>query len=453
MEKYYVLETFASMKAMIISLLDSMQTKRTDIAKYQDKKNILKAKNIYTELEGLKTKLLDALMNLKLLFCEADMPDCSAYSDKLHSAVKSFNLMTADYTKFIKNFVPLVNKIPSGEDASAAVIGRLMNNVRTGYYPTDLEHVVKLKSALVFPKGKRINAIDTCCGCGLALNALAKGELADTYGIELDESRGNEAEKHLYRVGFGSFFYSRISREAFHLLFLNPPYLSVLKEGGGTARSEKKFLVDSMYHLVVGGVLIYIIPYYRLTSDICRILCDNFEDIRMFRFKDPEFKKFRQIAVMAVKKAKSDGSELVDGLIQQASDIDAMPTIDDLPEGCYALPDQEKRVDIFKGAVFNLGELQRQLEASKTLDGLFEKSSLDAREKRPLLPLNIGQVGLIGGSGLINGYVDCENPHILKGRIIKETKVIDNDDGTVTHTRVNKMIFNVLTPQGLKKLA
>lgn len=49
MEKYYVLETFASMKAMIISLLDSMQTKRTDIAKYQDKKNILKAKNIYTE--------------------------------------------------------------------------------------------------------------------------------------------------------------------------------------------------------------------------------------------------------------------------------------------------------------------------------------------------------------------------------------------------------------------
>ena len=73
MEKYYVLETFASMKAMIISLLDSMQTKRTDIAKYQDKKNILKAKNIYTELEGLKTKLLDALMNLKLLFCEADI--------------------------------------------------------------------------------------------------------------------------------------------------------------------------------------------------------------------------------------------------------------------------------------------------------------------------------------------------------------------------------------------
>ena len=43
-------------------------------------------------------------------------------------------------------------------------------------------------------------------------------------------------------------------------------------------------------------------------------------------------------------------------------------------------------------------------------------------ENVPLLPLNIGQVGLIGGSGLINGYVDCENRTVIKGRVIKEVK-------------------------------
>ena len=72
----------------------------------------------------------------------------------------------------------------------------------------------------------------------------------------------------------------------------------------------------------------------------------------------------------------------------------------------YVLPEQEKNVDLFKGAVFNLGELKRQLAMSKSMDFLFERSSLDSREKRPLLPLNVGQVGLIGGSGLINGGAD-----------------------------------------------
>lgn len=63
-------------------------------------------------------------------------------------------------------------------------------------------------------------------------------------------------------------------------------------------------------------------------------------------------------------------------------------------------------------------------------------------------------LALIGGSGLINGFVDCENPHIIKGRIVKENKSYYNDaDGTVTETRVNKMIFNILTPDGFKRLA
>ena len=133
--------------------------------------------------------------------------------------------------------------------------------------------------------------------------------------------------------------------------------------------------------------------------------------------------------------------------------MENIPVITELEGEHYILPEQEKKVDLFKGAVFNLGELQRQLAGSKSMEFLFEKSALDAREKRPLLPLNTGQIGLIGGSGLINGYIDCESPHILKGRIIKQTKSLDNGDGTLTETRVNKMIFNVLTPQGFKSLA
>lgn len=452
MEKYYVLERFALMKTAVISTLDSMMLKRKGIEKNQKNNNIKNARKLYKELESARKRLSDNILNLKLLFCEADMKKCGIYADKLYTAVSKFNLLTPDYTKFIGAFKPLLDNIPDNEVTNASVIGRLMNNVRTGYYPTDIEHVKHIKNGIAFPEGKRINAFDPCCGCGVALNVLTSGKISDTYGIEIDEMRGAEAETCLDRVGLGSFFYSRISREVFHLIFLNPPYLSVIKDGGGRSRSEKQFLVDSLHHLMYGGLLVYIIPYYRMTSDICRILCDNFEDIQVFKFLDSEFSKFKQISVMGIKKQKDDGSDAVEKLVQLASDIDNLPLITDLETEHYVLPEQEKNVDLFKGAVFNLGELKRQLAMSKSMDFLFERSSLDSREKRPLLPLNVGQVGLIGGSGLINGHIDCENPHILKGRIIKEIKKSDNGD-TISETHVNKMVFNVLTPQGFKSLA
>ena len=54
----------------------------------------------------------------------------------------------------------------------------------------------------------------------------------------------------------------------------------------------------------------------------------------------------------------------------------------------------------------------------------------------------------------MNGLVDCEHPHVIKGRVIKETKKrFDNENETLTETKVNKMLFNILTPDGVKRLS
>ena len=116
---------------------------------------------------------------------------------------------------------------------------------------------------------------------------------------------------------------------------------------------------------------------------------------------------------------------------------------------------------MFQGAKFNQAELARQLASSKGFTQIFSKSRMDELERRPLLPLSIGQIGLIGGSGLINGLVDCGAPHIIKGRIVKEvrTRQEDNQDAVGAPTKtlyvmnVNKMIFNVLTPEGFRSLS
>ena len=83
---------------------------------------------------------------------------------------------------------------------------------------------------------------------------------------------------------------------------MNPPYLSVINENGGRSRREKRFLIESLPTLMYGGLLIYVIPYYRLTADICRILVDNFDDLSVWRFTDSEFKQFKQVAICSYEK-------------------------------------------------------------------------------------------------------------------------------------------------------
>lgn len=76
-------------------------------------------------------------------------------------------------------------------------------------------------------------------------------------------------------------------------------------------------------------------------------------------------------------------------------------------------------------------------------------------------PFGVILATLVGGSGMINGLIECDSPHIIKGRI---TKVVRQESeerfssqgkhiGEEIHeTIANKMIFNILTSHGFKAL-
>ncbi|MCL2047390.1 MAG: DUF6094 domain-containing protein [Defluviitaleaceae bacterium] len=448
----------------------------------------LKAREIYGDLQNQYRRLINAFDTVALSLLEAEHDEMASHSVKLSQAVRAFNPMTPDYTKLCAALSGYLSKLPlsdlneasdilniSANDSASAneaqttnarIIGRLMNNVRMGYYPTCTENLAHIVRGISIPEGVTVNILDPCCGCGIALNSVAEGVAAGgndckTYGIELDSFRAEEALTRIDRVGFGSFYYSRISNEAFHAMLLNPPYLSVMTEGGSNTRSEKRFLVDSISNLMMGGLLIYIIPYYRLTADICRLLCDNFNDIRVLKFTSNEFKKFKQVAVLGTRVKRRDGSDMVSALSALALSPDTIPEITKLQSGYYQLPSIQKEVALFKGAQFNVAELAEQLNKSKSFSRLFQRSELDKTEKRPLLPLSIGQIGLVGGSGLINGLVECDTPHIIKGRIVKEKRVRESENfngrgdlmsTTLTEVISNKLIFNLLTPNGFRTL-
>ena len=459
-ERYYALESLRTAQVRIMELTQQMAVQRVQVEVCKDS-DIAAARDLYSQLQSTRTQLADTLSEARFPLLEAEEYQMAAVAGQLREGLLRFNLMSTAYRPVYDALRSFAGKFPVEGTTGAAVIGRLMNNVRMGYDPTDPDNISLILRGIHFPEGVTTNLLDPCCGCGKALRQIAQGNNCYAYGVELDESRAEEAQTRLHRVGFGSFFYSRVSHEAFHLLFLNPPYLSVLNESGGRSRHEKKFLIESLCHLMDGGLLIYVIPYYRLTPDICRILCDNFDDLSVWRFTDGEFRRFKQVAVLGKRKRRDADLPDTLWLERYAESPAAIPCLTELPEDRYPLPAKPMEVPCFKGEHFNQKELEQQLRRSGSFAQMMARSELDSGAKRPLLPLSISQIGLIGGSGMINGLIECDSPHIIKGRIVKVLRTEseekfnyrgDHMGSEVREVISNKMIFNVLTPHGFRAL-
>lgn len=452
----FCLKEIENSKTLILTLASQFPKLRASYEKYKGT-GLKREYDSLIDLQKAVKRLLEEFPALVLQLNEYGDEELSKTTERLYGVLKKYNYLgTTDYTKLCMALESFAKGLPTADhNINTAKLAHLMNRARMGYFPTDLSHVKMLKDAIVFPEAP-VNLIDPCCGEGLALQAFAKGVKARTYGIEIDEVRGEEAQRRIQRVGYGSFFHSRISLNAFQGLWLNPPYLSVPSEHG-SKRLEKAFLADSIRHLQVGGIMIYIIPYYRATPDVCRVLCENFTDLRVHRFIGKEFERFKQVAIIGKKIERREAEKMAKRLSEYILDADKIPLITDLPKDCYEMPAATKTVELFKGAVFNVNELADQLKKSPSIERLFEERTLDNRERRPLLPLNLSQVGLVGASGMMNGLVECDTPHVIKGRIVKEKKTkigLEDDNGktAVREITSNRLIFNVLTPTGLKSL-
>lgn len=103
------------------------------------------------------------------------------------------------------------------------------------------------------------------------------------------------------------------------------------------------------------------------------------------------------------------------------------------------------------------------MSQSGSVRALFSKENeLDRLDKRPMLPLNAGQIGLIGGSGMLDGLVDCDVPHVIRGMIAKDVITDEHPiefrkDKSIkrilqTNTVTNRLTFHLLTPDGYKCL-
>ena len=459
-QRSYALERLRGLQSEVPQLTQAMVLCRARVEQHRNT-DLAAARDEYNDLQNARKRLAEALGEVQLLLMEVEEYHLAANAGQLKEGLLGFDLLSNTYRPVYDALNGFAARLPVDGTTNAQVVGRLMNNIKMGYYPTDPDNISLILKGVQFPEGVTTNLLDPCCGCGKALRQMADGNNCYTYGVELDGARADEAQTRLHRVGFGSFFFSQVSANAFHLLFLNPPYLSVLNENGGRARHEKRFLIESLGALAIGGLLVYVIPYYRLTPDICRVLTDNFENLSLWRFTDAEFKRFKQTAILGTRKKRDVVPQDTQWLEWFSTHPGSIPCLMELPEGRYALPAKPLEVKTFRGEKFNKKELERQLGRSDSFQRMMARSELDSGVKRPPLPLSISQIGLIGGSGLINGLIECGTPHVIKGRIVKVTRneTEEQFDAKGRHTGAelhetitNKMIFNILTPNGFKAL-
>ncbi len=205
-------------------------------------------------------------------------------------------------------------------------MARLASIAKAGYYPAPPD-IVALMARLLFPAAKDVYSsdrhvlIDPCCGTGEALKVLRdtwwpadkfprstwNSEYA-LYGAELEKGRYKACEKTLGGNDSGEIVHcdafmldlagSRSMAGKATILYLNPPYDSD-KEFG---RLEERWLQRFSTVLQPGGALLFLIPGYALESSIAT-LATQYEDVRAFRLDDTRYAVWKQVIVVARKRA------------------------------------------------------------------------------------------------------------------------------------------------------
>lgn len=270
---------------------------------------------------------------------------------------------------------------------------------------------------------------------------------ATFYATNVDSSTSTELRKNFNKIAFGNSFGLKISNNVFDLVFNIYPY---------EAESNNSILHADMLSLFKyvrsEGYLCLLISTYNLTREMCNQLARYCENIDII-YPD-EYSETKMILLVCKKALDKTPNENVFNKVRALYDCEKHES----KVNKIRFYRKGINIDTFKGSIIDINEINNIFSTSTLLDTEYEQSlkQITTRDSAPLLPFNIGQIGLVLTSGCLDGIIqeDEYNMHVIKGKVVKITeteKRKENGQNVVEETISNRVNINLFLGDGTYK--
>ena len=299
------------------------------------------------------------------------------------------------------------------------------------------------------------NVFSPRCGRGKGLELIAAHGDCTTYGLEGRDSCHARAKENITRAIKGEMSGSKISNDCFDIMHVCPP-VSWIAELGPTGnlieKKEKAWLRNTIKYLRKDGIFIFTIPVTRCTKDMAYIFSRFLNDVQVISASLTR-NSLNYVHIIGKKEITKEAKQDIYAYLSNLPRITQLPTeLDfnyDLASGGITVP------ELFRGSVLDESELEHLIANSGLMSSFWKQHEIEEKDTsmRPLLPFNMGQIGLVLTSGCLDGVVEEYEGqyHAIKGMV---TKVRDfnnsreDNDETSIETISNKVQINLLTPDG-----
>jgi hypothetical protein len=354
-------------------------------------------------------------------------------------------------------------------------MARLESTAIAGYYPTPSSVLPVITSFLHLSGEGSYDYVDPCAGDGSAILDViervhegilqSNAKRVSLHSIELEKTRHAGLRRNVdSRLRDYASQQAAANGDAFRvawekhvgscLLWLNPPYDIDPIHG----RLEEKFLSRFAGALQVGGVLVFLVPFYALKAS-AMTLAKEFEGITCYRFPGEEFETYKQVALFATKRESTlwEPDPVVIQTIQSwAADASSIPVLVEQASPSYqipTLPEYEKPFNEWRVVPLDLRGLLSKVKPWCTTDrmgnrtripGIVPEGSLEdllVRKYPVAMPPRSAHIAAGIAAGVFNGAriapdkADSQLPHLLvKGVFDKEFRTVDektDKDGNV----------------------
>ena len=277
------------------------------------------------------------------------------------------------------------------------------------------------------------------------------------YGIDTNMDILLGDKSRFERLVVGELKGSMVTNDVFDVLLLAPP-VSLEKKGKNVIEKiERDYLHKTINYLRPDGLMIYSIPLTHMYKEVCQYLAKNLKDIQI---------RLDGIHVYICgyrntdKNREADKDVLIALRTLQLNRSNDCYSLDN-PLNSFTLPLPATQVLTFRGSKLDETEFAAMYEKSNATETFLKEQRVDKlsdNAKSPLLPFNVGQLGLILTSGCLDGVIDEGNGicHAVKGRVIKKRDVqkeVDNEKDKIDVTEIvaNRVEINAFLADGTYK--